>query len=58
MLERALVSNELVSSVHAAGRKLGVWTVNRAADMQSFADWGVDAIISDDTELLIATLRP
>lgn len=58
MLERALVSNAIVASVHAAQRKLGVWTVNRAADMQCFADWGADAVISDDTELLVETLRP
>ncbi len=58
MLERGLVTSELISSVHAEGRKLGVWTVNRAADMQRFAEWDVDAVISDDTELLVQTLRP
>ena len=27
-----------------------VWTVNRAERMREFAAWGVDAIISDETE--------
>ena len=30
-----------------------VWTVNRAERMREFAEWGVDAIISDETELLV-----
>jgi hypothetical protein len=34
-----------------------VWTVNRAERMREFAAWGVDAIISDETELLVRSLR-
>jgi glycerophosphoryl diester phosphodiesterase len=33
------------------------WTVNRADEMHKVAEWGMDAIISDDTELLVRTLR-
>jgi glycerophosphoryl diester phosphodiesterase len=47
-----LVDRELVDGVHAAGRKIMVWTVNRAERMVELAEWGVDAIISDETELL------
>jgi glycerophosphoryl diester phosphodiesterase len=47
----------LVEQVHAAGKKVMVWTVNRPARMREFAEWGVDAIISDETELLVRTLR-
>jgi glycerophosphoryl diester phosphodiesterase len=47
-----LVDEELVASVHAAGKKIMVWTVNRAERMRLLADWGVDAIISDETEIL------
>ncbi len=47
-----LVDRELVELVHAAGRKIMVWTVNRAERMREFAAWGVDAIISHDTELM------
>jgi len=32
-----------------------VWTVNSAVRMREFAAWGVDAIISDETELLART---
>ena len=53
----ALVDRQLVELVHAAGKKIMVWTVNRAEGMREFAAWGVDAIISDETELLIRSLR-
>ncbi len=48
-----LVDRELVELVHGAGRKIMVWTVNRSERMREFAAWGVDAIISDETELLV-----
>jgi glycerophosphoryl diester phosphodiesterase len=53
----SLVSLELVEEVHASARKIMVWTVNRADQMQQLAAWGVDAIISDDTELLARSFR-
>jgi glycerophosphoryl diester phosphodiesterase len=52
-----LADRELVEAVHAAGKKIMVWTVNRAEGMREFADCGVDAIISDETELLLRSLR-
>lgn len=52
-----LVSRELIESTHAASDKVMTWTVNRADEMRRFADWGVDAIISDDTELLVRSFR-
>jgi|SRR5208283_3620188 len=52
-----LADRELVELVHAAGKRIMVWTVNRAEDMREFAAWGVDAIISDETELLVRSLR-
>ena len=51
-----LVDRELVEGVHGAARKVMVWTVNRAERMRDFATWGVDAIISDETELLVRTV--
>lgn len=48
-----LVNRALVEEVHAAGKTIMVWTVNRAAQMSEFAAWGVDAIISDETDLLV-----
>ncbi len=53
-----LVNRELVETLHAGGRKVFVWTVNDERQMRRLADWGVDAIISDDTELLAETFRP
>jgi glycerophosphoryl diester phosphodiesterase len=52
-----LVNRGLVGAVHGSGRKIMTWTVNRADEMTQFAAWGVDAIISDDTELLVRTFR-
>ncbi|HVO81166.1 MAG TPA: glycerophosphodiester phosphodiesterase [Terriglobales bacterium] len=55
---QSLVDRKLVDDVHAAGRKVFVWTVNDAKSMQRFTAWGVDAIISDNSELLVRTLQP
>jgi glycerophosphoryl diester phosphodiesterase len=52
-----LVDEELVELVHAAGKRIMVWTVNRAERMCEFAAWGVESIISDETELLVSSLR-
>jgi len=51
-----LADGELVELVHAAGKRIMVWTVNRAERMREFAAWGVDAIIADDTELLVRSV--
>jgi glycerophosphoryl diester phosphodiesterase len=56
--QQELVEPELIRKVKGAGKKVIVWTVNAAADMQRFADGGVDGIISDDTSLLCRTLGP
>jgi glycerophosphoryl diester phosphodiesterase len=53
----SLVTQELVGQLHHAGKRLITWTVNDRASMLRLADWGVDGIISDDTELLTQTLR-
>jgi glycerophosphoryl diester phosphodiesterase len=52
-----LASQELIQQIHTAGRKAMLWTVNRTANMVEFANWNVDAIISDQTELLVRSLR-
>ena len=48
-----LLDQALVKEFHAVGRKIMVWTVNRAEKMRELSDWGVDAIISDETELVV-----
>jgi glycerophosphoryl diester phosphodiesterase len=52
-----LADGELIELVHAAGKRIMVWTVNRDDGMREFAASGVDAIISDETELLGRSLR-
>jgi glycerophosphoryl diester phosphodiesterase len=53
----ALVDRQLVELVHGAGKKIMVWTVNRAELMREFAEWGVDAIISDETQRIAEIVR-
>jgi glycerophosphoryl diester phosphodiesterase len=52
-----LINIDLCESLHAAGKKICVWTVNSRQRMHHCLELNVDAIISDDTELL-AALRP
>ena len=54
---QSLVDGKLVQDVQNAGPKIFVWTVNDRQAMVRLASWGVDGIISDDTELLVHTLR-
>ena len=51
----SLVTQAFVQEVHSAGSKLLTWTVNNRKTMLLLADWRVDGIISDDTELLAQT---
>jgi glycerophosphoryl diester phosphodiesterase len=51
-----LAQRNLIQQLHEADKKVLVWTVNRPEEMERFADWGVDGIISDDTKLLRQTL--
>jgi glycerophosphoryl diester phosphodiesterase len=53
--KHSLVTRKLVDEVHSAGKKLLTWTVNDSKAMLRLADWKVDGIISDDTQLLVAT---
>ena len=52
MVEQSLLSPALLDSHHSLKRQVVVWTVNDRDSMLSFADLGVDGIISDDTQLL------
>lgn len=56
--KQSLVTRQLVSEIHAAGKKIMVWTVNRSSTMLRFSQWGVDGIISDKTRLLVQTVAP
>lgn len=50
-----LLTQRLMDKLHAAGKKVVTWTVNDPRQMRRAADLGVDAIISDDTRLLVQT---
>jgi glycerophosphoryl diester phosphodiesterase len=52
-----LADQEFINLVHSEGKKIMAWTVDHPDRMTQFAGWGVDAIISDDTESLVRTLR-
>jgi len=52
----SLITQGLLNEVHVAGLNLLAWTVNDKESMLRLRDWGVDGIISDDTELLLTTL--
>lgn len=45
-----------LATVQAAGKRVAVWTVNDAPDMRRFADWGVNAIITDRPDLCLRVL--
>jgi glycerophosphoryl diester phosphodiesterase len=53
-----LASDALIGELHDAGKQVFPWTVNRASQMKALAARGVDGLLSDDTELLVGTLRP
>ena len=57
MPHQSLVSRSLVQDIQGGGRRIFVWTVNDEENMRRLAHWGVDGIISDDTELLVRTLK-
>ncbi len=52
-----LLTRRLVERIHQAGKKVVTWTINDRRQMLHFASLGVDAIISDDTKLLVDTLE-
>jgi glycerophosphoryl diester phosphodiesterase len=51
------ISEDFISEIKAAGKKIFVWTVNIPADMKRFSQWGVDGIISDNPKRLALTFE-
>ena len=48
LLEEESVSNARIAEIHAAGKQIGVWTVNDVDGFRRFFDSAVDYIITDD----------
>lgn len=53
----SLLTRRLINLIHNNGRKVFAWTVNDPKSMVRLTNWGIDGIISDDTQLLAQTLR-
>jgi glycerophosphoryl diester phosphodiesterase len=45
-----------VAAVHAAGIRVGTWTVDDPDAVRRYLDWGVDAVASNDPETALAVL--
>jgi glycerophosphoryl diester phosphodiesterase len=55
-LHHALCSRAAVATAHRLGAPVLAWTVNDAAGVRRVTAAGVDAIVSDDPEMALATL--
>jgi glycerophosphoryl diester phosphodiesterase len=55
--KQSLITPKLIADLHSASKDLFAWTVNRRELMLRLRDWGVDGIISDKPDLLVAALR-
>ncbi|MBI3405604.1 MAG: hypothetical protein HY046_09125 [Acidobacteria bacterium] len=51
------VTPELVQKAHSAGLQVITWTVNQADHMRALADAGVDGIMTDFPDRLVAVLN-
>ena len=51
------IDADLCRAVHVAGKKIIGWTINEKEEMLRLASWGIDGIISDETETLVDTLK-
>jgi glycerophosphoryl diester phosphodiesterase len=57
IVQEQLVTSQLIQNAHQAGKAVFAWTVNNKKSMTHLANIGIDGIISDKTDLLVATLR-
>jgi glycerophosphoryl diester phosphodiesterase len=55
-LHHGLCSRAAVRTAHGFGAPVLAWTVNDADSVRRLAEIGVDAIVSDDPEIAVATL--
>ena len=51
-----LSDQALIGQIHAAGKQVMVWTVNGVDEIRKLTQYGVDAIVSDETELAVHAL--
>jgi len=53
-----LVSEASVTRAHGRGLRVAVWTLDDEQVARQFADWGVDVIITNEPDKLLAALTP
>jgi len=51
-----IVTPRFIRAAHARGKRVHVWTVDEPADMRRLMDWGVDGLIADYPDRLMALL--
>ncbi len=56
MLNHTLVTQKTVAAAHDLGAPVLTWTVDEADEVRRVAATGVDAVISNDPQMLLATL--
>lgn len=52
-----VVSSRFVADAHRAGLGVQVWTVDTEPDARRLLEWGVDGLITDRPDLILAVLR-
>ncbi len=57
MMHWRLAERNVIGEIHSARKQVFVWTVNKRREMERLSALGVDGIISDDTKLLVETIR-
>lgn len=55
-VSKSVLDEALIAQMHAEGRTVAVWTVDDPEEMRRFADWGVDAIITNKPDVCIDVL--
>jgi glycerophosphoryl diester phosphodiesterase len=57
-LHHALLTRRTVERCHALGMPVIAWTVDDPARVEKVVAMGVDAVVSNDPRIVVATLSP
>jgi len=56
-IEKSVLTPERISQLHGDEKTIAVWTVDAFENIRRFADWGVDAIITNKPKDCLNTLK-